>query len=212
MDLDAKKIDAMKINKPLLPASLKGGAGAVIVDPPWNIQQKGNYGAIKHYDLMTLEQIKALPVGSLCAENAHCWLWVTNATMEEGFKVLRAWGFEPRSIFTWVKLRMGLGVYLRNGTEHVLLGTRGKAPVKFRAQINYGMFPMNGHSRKPEELYDIVERVSPGPYLELFARRPRHGWAAWGNEIASDVVIPGYPVPKYSDTLIKDFHKKTEGV
>ena len=122
MSFDVSNIDAMKINKPLLPASLQGGAGAVIVDPPWNIQQKGNYGAIKHYNLMTLEQIKALPVGDLCAENAHCWLWVTNATMEEGFKVLRAWGFEPRSIFTWVKLRMGLGVYLRNGTEHVLLG------------------------------------------------------------------------------------------
>lgn len=210
MDFDAKKIDAMNINKPLLPASLKGGAGAVIVDPPWDIQQKGNYGAVKHYNLMTLEQIKALPMGSLCAENAHCWLWVTNATMEVGFKVLRAWGFEPRSIFTYFKPRLGLGVYLRGMTEHILLGTKGKAPVRVKNQGNFGVFTVQEHSHKPEEFYDIVERVSPGPYLELFARRPRHGWAVWGNEIASDVVIPGFPVPQYSDALKYDLLKRAE--
>ncbi len=211
MDIDIKKIDAMKIYKPLLPASLKGGAATAIVDPPWPVMQQGKLGAINHYKLMTLEQIKALPVGSLCAENAHCWLWVTNATMEEGFKVLRAWGFEPRSIFTWFKPRLGLGVYLRNCTEHCILATRGKMPVKVKNQPNAGIFPVQDHSHKPEELYDIVERVSPGPYLELFARRPRHGWAVWGNEISSDVVIPGFPVPKYSDTLLKDFQQRTEG-
>ena len=212
MDIDIKKIDAMKINKPLLPALLKGGAGAVIVDPPWDIQQKGARGAAKHYNLMTLEQIKALPVGSLCAENAHCWLWVTNATMEAGFKVLRAWGFEPRSIFTYFKPRLGLGVYLRGMTEHILLGTKGKAPVRVKNQGNFGVFTVQEHSHKPEEFYSIVERVSPGPYLELFARRPRYGWAAWGEEITSDIAIPGFPVPEYSDTLVKDFQKKTEGV
>lgn len=100
MDIDIKKIDAMKINKPLLPASLEGGAGATVIDAPWPIYQQGSLGAAKHYNLMTLEQIRALPVGSLCAENAHCWMWVTNATMEAGFSILRAWGFTPRSIFT----------------------------------------------------------------------------------------------------------------
>lgn len=140
MDIDIKKIDAMKIYKPLLPASLKGGAATAIVDPPWPVMQQGKLGAINHYKLMTLEQIKALPVGSLCAENAHCWLWVTNATMEEGFKVLRAWGFEPRSIFTWFKPRLGLGVYLRNCTEHCILATRGKMPVKVKNQPNAGIF------------------------------------------------------------------------
>ena len=204
--------DAMTINKPIFLDALAEGAATAVVDPPWDVQQRGNYGAVNHYKLMTLEQIKALPVGSLCAENAHCWLWVTNATLEIGFSILRAWGFTPRSIFTWLKPRLGLGVYLRNCTEHCILATRGKAPVRVKNQPNVGVFPIQDHSHKPEEFYDIVERVSPGPYLELFARRPRHGWAAWGDEIASDVVIPGFPVPKYSDALIKDFHKKAEGV
>ena len=194
--------DAMKIKAPILPGKMTKGASTVIVDPPWDVQQRGNYGAVNHYKLMTLERIKALPVGSLCAENAHCWLWVTNATLEEGFKVLKAWGFEPRSVFTWFKLRLGLGVYLRNCTEHCILATRGKAPVRVKNQPNVGIFPIQDHSHKPEEFYDIVERVSPGPYLELFARRRRHGWAAWGNEIDSDVAIPGYPVPKYSGTIL----------
>ncbi len=204
--------DAMKIKTPIMPGTMPNGASTLIIDPAWPTQQRGTFGAINHYNLMTMDQIRALPIGSLCAENAHCWLWVTNATMEEGFKVLRAWGFEPRSIFTWFKPRLGLGVYLRNCTEHCILATRGKAPVRVKNQPNVGVFPVQDHSHKPEEFYDIVERVSPGPYLELFARRPRHGWAAWGNEIASDVVIPGYPVPKYSDTLLKDFQKKTGGV
>ncbi|MDR2445768.1 MAG: hypothetical protein LBD58_00525 [Treponema sp.] len=170
----------------------------IVADPPWDINQSGNYGAIHHYDLMTLARIKAMPVCDLCAENSHCWLWVTNGTLRYGFDVLEAWGFTPRSVFTWVKPRLGLGMYLRNATEHVLLGTRGKAPVLCNAQPNWLFAPFQGHSHKPEELYPIIERVSPGPYLELFARRRRHGWDAWGDEIDSDVMIPGYPVPVYS--------------
>ncbi len=170
----------------------------IVADPPWDIEQKGARGAVQHYNLMTLDRIKAMPVAELLDENAHVWLWVTNATLEHGFDVLRAWGCTPRSVFSWIKPRMGLGVYLRNATEHVLLGTRGKAPICFRSQPNWGFFPRQDHSHKPEEIYSIVERCSPGPYLELFARRPQPGWDAWGNEIESDVIIPGYPVPKYT--------------
>ena len=171
----------------------------ILADPPWDIEQGGTYGAIHHYDLMTLERIKAMPVADLAEENSHCWLWITNNTMRQGFEVLEAWRFKPRSIFTWIKPRMGLGVYLRNATEHVLLGTRGKAPVLFKSQPNWMFAPLQGHSHKPEELYDIIERVSPGPYLELFARRRRAGWDCWGNEIESDIAIPGHPVPRYSE-------------
>jgi N6-adenosine-specific RNA methylase IME4 len=169
--------------------------GAVTADPPWDIEQKGARGAIKHYGLMSLDQIKAMPVADLVKENAHCWLWVTNAVLRRGYDVLEAWGFTPRSVFTWIKPRMGLGVYLRNATEHVLLGTRGKAPVLFKAQPNWLFAPRQDHSHKPEEFHKIVERVSPGPYLELFARRRQPGWDVWGNEIDSDISIPGYPVP-----------------
>ena len=172
----------------------------ILADPPWDIQQKGkSRGAIKHYNLMTLDRIKAMPISDLAEENAHCWLWVTNATLEAGFDVLRAWGFTPRSIYTWVKPRLGLGVYLRNCTEHLLLGTRGKAPIQFKGQMNWGFMPLQDHSHKPEEVYDIIERCSEGNYLELFARRPRHGWGIWGNEVASDVKIKGFPVPVYKE-------------
>ena len=92
--------------------------------------------------------------------------------------------------------------------EHIILGTRGKAPVKFKAQINWGIFPVQDHSHKPEEVYDIIERVSPGPYLELFARRSRPGWDAWGNEIPSDLEIPGYPVPVYSEKAARPNQKE----
>ncbi|MDR1674200.1 MAG: cytosine methyltransferase [Oscillospiraceae bacterium] len=174
--------------------------GCIIADPPWNINQGGSYGAVNHYSLMTLEQIKAMPVADLCKENAHCWLWVTNGTLEYGYEVLRAWGFTPRSVFTWIKPRMGLGNYLRNATEHVLLGTCGKAPVLFNAQMNWGFFPVQNHSHKPEEFHKIAERCSPGSYHELFARRRYPGWSVWGNEVESDIEIPGYPVPDSSKT------------
>ncbi len=177
--------------------------GTLLIDPPWDIQQRGNYGAIRHYDLMTLDRIKAMPIQDLAADNSHCWLWVTNATLRHGFDVLEGWGFTPRSVFTWIKLRMGLGHYLRNCTEHILLGSRGNAPVRCRNQINFGVFPVQDHSHKPEEIHKIIERVSPPDYLELFARRRTPGWDVWSNEIDSDIVIPGYPVPEYSDKVPK---------
>ena len=169
----------------------------ILSDPPLEINQKGHYGAVNHYELMTLEQLKAMPVSELAEEDAHLWLWTYTSALRQSYDILEAWGFTPRSVFTWVKPRMGLGVYLRNATEHVLLGTRGKAPILYRAQPNWGFFPVQDHSHKPEEFHKIVERVSPGPYLELFARRRQPGWDVWGNEIDSDIVIPGYPVPKY---------------
>lgn len=179
----------------------------IMADPPWDIQQGGgpkSWGAISHYDLMTLEEIKALPVAELAdPTSSHCWLWVTNASLRYGFDVMEAWGFTPRSILTWVKPHFTLGNYLRNATEHVLLGTRGKAPVLFKSQPSWMFAPLQDHSHKPEEQYAIIERVSPGPYLELFARRHQPGWDAWGNEIDSDIDIPGYPIPNppKKDTL-----------
>ena len=173
----------------------------ILLDCPWDVQQRGgNFGADRHYPLMTLEQIKAMPISDLAEENAHIWLWVTNATMEPGFDVLRTWQFIPKSIFTWIKPRMGLGNYLRNATEHIIFGTRGNAPILFKGQMNWGFFPLQSHSHKPEELHKIIERCSPGPYLELFARRRQPGFDVWGNEIDSDIDIPGYPVPNSPET------------
>ncbi len=168
----------------------------ILADPPWDVQQKGAYGAERHYSLMSLERIKELPVADLASENAHLWLWVTNATLRDGYDVMESWGFTPRSPLTWIKPRFTLGVYLRNATEHLILGTRGKAPVKFKSQPTWMFAPLQDHSHKPEEQYAVIERVSgEGSRLELFARRRQPGWDAWGNEIDSDIEIPGFPVP-----------------
>mgnify|MGYP001018079748 FL=1 len=179
----------------------------ILADPPWEIAQKGKLGASRHYNLMSLEAIKNIPVTDLAEDNAHLWLWTYPAALEQSFEVVRAWGFEPKSIFTWVKPRLGLGNYLRNSTEQMIFATRGKAPIKFKGQMNWGMFPVQDHSHKPEEVYSIIERCSDGDYLELFARRPvpsDKNWSIWGNEIKSDIIIPNYPVPEYSENA-RDF-------
>ncbi len=177
----------------------------ILADPPWSKNQTGKYGAANHYNLMTMEAIKDMPVKDLAAKDAHLWLWVPNGLIPEGIDVMRAWGFEYRNIFEWIKPnKMPLGYYIRNGTETALFGVRGSCPSKFKNQINWLMAPVQDHSHKPEEMFPIIERVSPGPYLELFARRQPSScedWSIWGNEVASDVVIPGYPVPRYSDKV-----------
>lgn len=171
----------------------------ILADPPWDINQKGKRGAARHYPLMTLDQIKAMPVKDLSEENAHLYLWVPNGLLQEGLDVIKAWGFTYRSPIYWIKPRLcGLGQYIRNASETCLFATRGRAPVKFHAQPNWLFAPLQDHSHKPEEQFAIIERLSDGPYLELFARRRQPGWDVWGNEIDSDIVIPGYPVPRYS--------------
>ena len=182
----------------------------LIIDPPLETGQRGTYGAINHYALMSVDDIKRMPIGDLTTPDSHVWLWVGNQTLRIGYDILEAWGYRVKSVFTWCKLRMGLGMYLRNGTEHVLLGVRGRAPVKFRAQINWGIFPVQDHSHKPEEFHKIVERVSPGPYAELFARRKMPGWDVWGDQVESDFRIKGFPVPKYSSKVTEQRKKEAD--
>ncbi|WP_396910318.1 MT-A70 family methyltransferase [Mycolicibacterium sp.] len=165
------------------------------IDPPSDKHQRGTWGASQHYELLSKERIMALPVCKLAAANAHLWLWVTNATVRDGYDIMESWGFTPRSLLTWVKPRFHLGHYLRNATEHLIFGTRGHAPVRFKSQPTWMFAPGQDHSHKPEEHYAVIERISPGPYLELFARRRHPGWYVWGNEIDSDITIPGFPVP-----------------
>lgn len=170
----------------------------ILADPPWSHEQKGARGADQHYPLMSLARIKAMPVRGLAADDAHLYLWVTNAALRDGYDVAQAWGFTVRSPLTWIKFRLGLGTYLRNTTEHLLFATRGNAPVKFRSQPTWINAPVQDHSHKPEEQFALIERISDGPYLELFARRrpsSSAAWSVWGNEIDSDISIPGYPVP-----------------
>ncbi|MBX7268820.1 hypothetical protein KIF24_24225 [Micromonospora sp. Llam7] len=161
----------------------------ILADPPWQTNQVGKLGAIRHYPLMSLDEICALRVDRLATDDAHLWLWVTNSNFFEGIAVMEAWDFAYRSCLTWIKPRFGLGNYLRSQTEHLLFGIRGRAPIQFRSQGTWFYAPVQEHSHKPEEQYAIIERCSPGPYLELFARRPRPGWDVWGNEVTCDVAL-----------------------
>jgi N6-adenosine-specific RNA methylase IME4 len=173
----------------------------VLADPPWQFVNRTGKVAPEHrrlsrYETMNVEAICALPVAELVAPSAHLYLWVPNALLPEGLRVLAAWGFTYKSNLVWHKVRQdggsdgrGVGFYFRNVTELVLFGVRGKnartlAPG--RRQVNYLASRKREHSRKPDELYGIIEACSPGPFLELFARGARPGWTAWGNQAADD--------------------------
>ena len=186
-------------SSPTIPGLPPGGFATILVDPPWPLQS-----GEKHYRTMSQTRIKALPVGTLAARDAHLWLWTTNALLPRAYEVAAAWGFTVRSPLTWVKFRLGLGgrYQLRNATEQLLFCTRGKAPLGSRSQPTWFNAPVTEHSRKPAEQFAIIERVSPGPYLELFARRrpeSNQPWAVWGDQVASDIRIPGFAVPRYSE-------------
>lgn len=133
-----------------------------------------------------------MPVMTLAAERSHLYLWVPNALLEDGLRIMEAWGYRYKTNLVWVKTTKagkpdggGLGSYFRNVTELVLFGVRGKMRTyqPGRTQINLFAEPRRGHSQKPMALYDIIEACSPGPYLELFARQNQPGWTAWGNEV-----------------------------
>ena len=186
-------------SSPTIPGLPPGGFATILVDPPWPLQS-----GEKHYRTMSLARIMALPVGALAARDAHLWLWTTNALLPTAYEVAEAWGFTVRSPLTWVKFRLGLGgrYQLRNATEQLLFCTRGKAPLGSRSQPTWFNAPVTEHSRKPAEQFAIIERVSPGPYLELFARRrpeSNQSWAVWGDQVDSDIRIPGFAVPRYSE-------------
>jgi len=171
----------------------------ILADPPWPTGQQGKLGAGTHYDLMSLERIRRMRVADLAEDNAHLYLWCYPATRYVAEDVMRAWGFEFKDEFVWGKDQMGLGQYFRHAHETLLLGVRGRLPVKFRGQRSFTMLPRQDHSHKPEEVHVMIQRMSPGPYLEMFARRPTPGWDLWGDSVESDITIPGYPVP--SDNL-----------
>jgi N6-adenosine-specific RNA methylase IME4 len=176
-----------------------------LADPPWRFANRTGKAAPEHrrldrYSTLPLDQICELGVQDIVADHAHLYLWTPNALLPEGLKVLDAWGFRYVSNIVWAKRRKdggpdgrGVGFYFRNVTELVLFGVRGSmrtlAPA--RSQVNIVETRKREHSRKPDELYDLIEACSPGPYLELFARYPKVGWAAWGDEAEPGAVPRG---------------------
>lgn len=159
----------------------------IVADPPWpSMHQRSTYHRGKperHYQTMSIDAICALAVADRSETDAHLWLWGVNRLMEDAYRVVRAWGFTPMTLLTWSKPGPGMGYYLRNNTEHCILATRGAPMVPEHAGISTCFeWPRGAHSAKPDAFYDLVEQVSPGPYLEMFARRARFGWDYWGNE------------------------------
>lgn len=189
----------------------RGHFKAILADPPWHFRartalQVGNWtsrrDAEKHYAVMGLDEIKAMPVRELAAKDAHLFIWTTGPCLPQTFDVMEAWGFRYSAVaFTWVKLKrsfdalqlrvlptlesdlhVGLGLTTRKNAEFCLLGRRGNARRNAKDVREIILSPVREHSRKPEEAAARIERYCDGPYLELFARAERPGWTVWGNE------------------------------
>ena len=179
-----------------LTSKVAGQFSTILADPPWQFQNRTGKMAPEHkrllrYPTMELKEILELPVSRYAAAKSHLYLWVPNALLQEGLRVMEHWGFTYKSNLVWYKIRKdggpdgrGVGFYFRNVTELLLFGVRGslRTLAPGRRQVNILSTRKREHSRKPDEIYDLVEACSPGPFLEVFARFRRDGWTQWGNE------------------------------
>ncbi len=186
-----------------------GRFGTILADPPWRFSNRTGKIAPEHrrlhrYFTLSTQEILELPVAQLAKPKSHLYLWVPNALILEGLEVMKRWGFTYKTNIVWYKTRKdggpdgrGVGFYFRNVTELVLFGVRGNLRTlkPGRTQVNVILSRKREHSRKPDELYEIVEACSPGPYLELFARHTREGWAQWGDEVQDAAGTPGARKP-----------------
>ena len=173
----------------------------ILADPPWQFNNRTGKVAPEHkrlnrYPTLCLEDIKTIPVQNVADGNCHLYLWVPNALLPAGLEVMQAWGFEYKTNLIWEKIRKdgypdgrGVGFYFRNVTEILLFGIRGgsyRTLAPARRQVNIVRSMKREHSRKPDEIYDIIEACSEGPYLEMFARGVRPNWILWGNQANDD--------------------------
>ena len=173
----------------------------IYADPPWQFQNRTGKVAPEHkrlsrYSTMTLNDIKQLPVSEAADEKCHLYLWVPNALLPDGLEVMKAWGFEYKTNIIWEKVRKdgmpdgrGVGFYFRNVTEILLFGIKGnnnRTLQAGRSQVNLIRSMKREHSRKPDEIVDLIQSCSSGPYLELFARGNRDNWDMWGNQATEE--------------------------
>jgi N6-adenosine-specific RNA methylase IME4 len=170
----------------------------IVADPPWAYRSPGQFvapeteffgsaGSARRYGAMNMAELQAITVPA--EDDAHLYLWTTNAFMVEAHDLARGWGFEPKTVLTWGKVQadgrpsMKMGHYFRGATEHVVFAVRGSLKLQTSEGLpTLYLWPRLPHSVKPDAFYDLVEKASPGPYLELFARRARFGWEYWGDE------------------------------
>jgi N6-adenosine-specific RNA methylase IME4 len=181
----------------LLKITNNNGFSTILADPPWQFSNRTGkiapeHKRLKRYETMSHSELCVLPVNEISSETAHLYLWVPNALLKEGLEVMEKWGFNYKTNIVWQKVRKdgepdgrGVGFYFRNTTEIILFGVKGKNARTLspgRSQVNVIKSMKREHSRKPDEQYDIIEKCSWGPYLELFARGSRPNWTGWGNQ------------------------------
>jgi N6-adenosine-specific RNA methylase IME4 len=189
--------------------------GTILADPPWRFRNKTGKVAPEHrrlsrYGTLSFDEIEALPLAELAAPVCHLYLWCPNALLPQGLSVMQAWGFTYKSNIVWHKIRKdggsdgrGVGFYFRNVTELLLFGVRGKnarTRPAGRRQVNCLATRKREHSRKPDEIYPLIESCSFGPYLELFARGTRPNWAVWGDQ-ADDLYKPTWKTYDYNSQV-----------
>lgn len=175
----------------------EGKFATFVADPPWQYGNTSTRGAAEdHYGTMTIDELCDLDVvPTRAADQSHLYLWTTAGHLPEAFRVMQAWGFDYKTYLVWVKPQMGMGNYFRVSTEMVLFGVRGGMRTQARDIKNYFTAKRGRHSAKPTLFHDLVEKASPGPYLELFSRcsakdmltgctcsKCRLGWSVWGNQ------------------------------
>jgi len=160
----------------------------IYVDPPWKYSNQATRASTdNHYPTLTVEEISELPILNLSDEQTHLHLWTTNAFLHDAFHLIEKWGFEYKGVFVWVKPQMGIGNYWRVSHEFLLLGVRGGLRFLDNSQMSWKKIERKEHSEKPDEIRQIIEKVSQPLRLELFARKLFKGWICWGNEIETDL-------------------------
>jgi N6-adenosine-specific RNA methylase IME4 len=170
----------------------------LVVDPPWVVDAGPRSLHDPHeatrplkYATMPVAAIAALPVRHIADQDAHLYLWTINAYVDAAYAIARGWGFTPSTLLVWAKAPKGrgLGGAFATATEYVLFARRGSLPALTHVDRNWWQWSRREHSAKPEHFYDLVEQVSPGPYVELFARRHRLQWDVWGDESANTATL-----------------------
>lgn len=185
-----------------------GKYGSIVVDPPWSFtfstrkSEAGNNGwhgsTDRHYQTMKLDDLKQMPVADIASPDSVLWLWSVNALMDDAMVLMREWGYDYKNCLTWAKTNksgapaFGMGYWLRGASEHLLIGVRGKPKPLRRNVPTWFPAPIQRHSQKPDQAYDLIKSLSPGPHIDLFARAPRAGWTVWGDEVET---LPNTPEP-----------------
>jgi N6-adenosine-specific RNA methylase IME4 len=169
----------------------------IVADPPWQVRTPKGWDSNETtnaiaYPMMTVSEIAALPVRAMADDPCHLYLWTVQKYVDDAYDVARAWGFEPKILLTWCKPQgKMLGGLYASTTEFCLFARRGVDGVRGpRHPTTWWEWPRGAHSAKPEAFQDIVESVSPGPYVELFARRARFGWDYWGDQSLGTAEMP----------------------